>query len=91
VARQAGGVRVVRRHGRRPAAVEQLRLVFAELQAVTLRDTVSFHMAHRLFDAMGRLLEPDGCAAAADVMLDVLVWWGDALRSARHRRVTASA
>src|SRR5690606_17434234 len=34
-------------------AVEQLRLVFAELHAVTIRDTVSFHIARRQFDEQG--------------------------------------
>lgn len=64
-------------------AVEQLRQVFAELHAVTLRDTVSFHAAGELFDETGGLREPDKPAAAAKVMLDRLVWWGHALRDAR--------
>ena len=34
-------------------AVEQLRIVFAELHTVTIRDTVSFHGAHAQFDQRG--------------------------------------
>src|ERR671917_2289865 len=34
-------------------AVEQLRLVFAELHTVTVRETVSFHGAHQRFDEHG--------------------------------------
>ena len=41
-------------------AVEQLRQVFAELHATTVRDTVSFHMAHGAFDASGQPVEADG-------------------------------
>lgn len=64
-------------------AVEQLRQVFAELHAVTVRDTVSFHMAHGLFDESGEHRDPAECNAAAKIMLDQLAWWGLALRAAR--------
>lgn len=67
-------------------AVEQLRQVFAELHATTIRDTVSFHMAHRAFDASGQPVEPDGCTNAVDVLLRQLAWWATALRTARHDR-----
>jgi len=70
---QAGGLR----------AVEQLRQVFAELHAVTVRDTVSFHMAHRLFDEFGEPRESEGCTTAAKTMLNQLAWWAGALRTAR--------
>src|SRR5579884_3872199 len=39
-------------------AVEQLRLVFAELHAVTIRDSVSFAAAWEQFDATGILRNP---------------------------------
>jgi NAD(P)H-dependent FMN reductase len=65
-------------------AVEQLRLVFAELHAVTIRDTVSFHGAWQRFDGSGEPVEPDGCNAAAKLMLDQLTWWAGALRRARQ-------
>ncbi|WP_019886096.1 NADPH-dependent FMN reductase [Streptomyces purpureus] len=64
-------------------AVEQLRQVFAELHAVTVRDTVSFAFVHGLFDADGQLKDPSGPEGAAKTMLDQLVWWGEALRSAK--------
>lgn len=65
-------------------AVEQLRQVFAELHATTVRDTVSFHMAHGAFDASGQPIEADGCTSAAGVLLDQLAWWATALRTARR-------
>jgi len=64
-------------------AVEQLRQVFAELHATTVRDTVSFHRAHGAFDPSGRPIDPEGCTAAAKLLLDQLTWWARALRQAR--------
>lgn len=72
-------------------AVEQLRQVFPELQAMTVRDTVSFHMAHSRFDEAGEPREPAGCNAAAHQMLDQLVWWSGALRTARRTERTRLA
>ncbi|MGW7666614.1 NADPH-dependent FMN reductase [Streptomyces sp. NPDC054775] len=66
-------------------AVEHLRQVFAELHAVTVRDTVSFHGAGAAFDAEGHPRDTSGPAAAAKVMLDQLVWWARALREAKER------
>ncbi|MFG2471135.1 NADPH-dependent FMN reductase [Streptomyces canus] len=63
-------------------AVEHLRQVFAELHAVTVRDTVSFHNAGGSF-VDGRLRDPSGPDAAAKTMLDQLVWWGRVLREGR--------
>ncbi|MEU4897690.1 NAD(P)H-dependent oxidoreductase [Streptomyces sp. NPDC044780] len=64
-------------------AVEHLRPVFAEVHAVTVRDTVSFHNAGGLFDPDGRLKDPEGPDTAAKAMLDQLAWWARALRTAR--------
>ena len=64
-------------------AVEQLRGVFAELHAVTMRDSVSFHMAWELFDESGALRQPAQSNAALTTMLDHLTWWATALRTAR--------
>ncbi|WP_275561466.1 NAD(P)H-dependent oxidoreductase [Streptomyces sp. 5-6(2022)] len=64
-------------------AVEHLRPVFAEVHAVTVRDTVSFHNAGGLFGEDGRLKDPEGPDAAAGAMLDQLTWWARALRTAR--------
>ncbi|MEV5703520.1 NAD(P)H-dependent oxidoreductase [Actinoallomurus sp. NPDC052274] len=71
-------------------AVEHLRPVFAELHAVTVRDTVSFHGAWERFDAEGRPVDPDGCGAAAETLLDQLLWWAHALRDARAVRPYAA-
>ncbi len=65
-------------------AVEQLRQVFAELHAVTVRDTVSFHHVWGLFDDDGEPIDVARCTAAAAAMLDQLAWWGSALRRARR-------
>ncbi|MFI2778830.1 NADPH-dependent FMN reductase [Streptomyces sp. ALB3] len=67
-------------------AVEQLRQVFAELHAVTLRDTVSFHMAWEKFDEDGRPHDEAGTSKAAAVLLDQLTWWGLTLREGRATR-----
>src|SRR4051812_44696057 len=64
-------------------AVEQLRQVFAELYAVTMRDTVSFHNFPTQFDEQGQVRDPTGCDSAVTTMLDELAWWGSALHDAR--------
>ncbi|MFF2305807.1 NADPH-dependent FMN reductase [Streptomyces sp. NPDC058128] len=64
-------------------AVEQLRQVYAEMHAVTVRDTVSFHHAHGLFDEDGRHKDPAAAEGAAKALLDQLGWWGRALKSAK--------
>jgi NAD(P)H-dependent FMN reductase len=68
-------------------AVEQLRLVFAEVHAVTIRDTVSFHNAWKAFDDQE---PPHGSTTAAKIMLDQLTWWALALREARGVRPYAA-
>lgn len=67
-------------------AVEQLRQVYAEMHAVTVRDTVSFPLAHTLFAPDGTLLDPTGPDTAAKTMLDQLAWWARALKEARSVR-----
>ncbi|WP_327684161.1 NADPH-dependent FMN reductase [Streptomyces sp. NBC_00467] len=71
-------------------AMEQLRQVFGELHAHTLRDVVSFPRYYLLFDQDGTLKEPEGPAGAAKVMLDRLLWWGSVLRDARRERPFAA-
>jgi NAD(P)H-dependent FMN reductase len=65
-------------------SVEQLRQVFAELQVVTVRDAVAFPGVWDRFGADGRLVDPERHESAAKSMLDQLLWWGHALRSARR-------
>ncbi len=67
-------------------AVEQLRPVFAELHAVTIRDGVSFAMAWDRFDAAGETVDAEGPAGALTVMVDQLLWWALALDEAKARR-----
>ncbi|MDH6134441.1 NAD(P)H-dependent FMN reductase [Kitasatospora sp. MAA4] len=64
-------------------AVEQLRLIFAELHAMTVRDSVSFHSVWERFDAQGELVDSTVAEGAATGMLNQLTWWGEALRQAR--------
>ena len=71
-------------------AVEQLRVVFTELHAVTMRNGVGFDLLDGGFDADGRPLDVDGSRRAVTAMLDQLTWWGLALREARAARPYAS-
>jgi NAD(P)H-dependent FMN reductase len=64
-------------------AVEQLRLVFAEVHAVAIRDGVHFANAWAQFDAAGKLLSPEAANGAMSTMLARLNWWALALRRAR--------
>ncbi|WP_267245684.1 NADPH-dependent FMN reductase [Streptomyces sp. PR69] len=74
-------------------AIEQLRQVFAELHAVTVRDTVSFHNAGAQFDDAGGHKDPiaaDAANGAAKSMLDQLSWWARTLRDAKAVRPYAA-
>ncbi|MBM7775584.1 NAD(P)H-dependent FMN reductase [Actinokineospora baliensis] len=73
---QAGGLR----------AVEHLRQVFAELHAVTIRDSISFYNYPDQFNADGTLKDPAAAEAAAKTLLDQLTWWSLALGEARAKR-----
>ena len=64
-------------------AVEQLRSVFAELHATTVRDQVSFHRYWMEFDENGQPVDAETHNGAAKLLLDQLTWWGTALRNAR--------
>ena len=70
-------------------ASETLRPVFAELHAMTLRDTVSFALPFDRFGEDGEMKSADE-AARADVAMATfgasLAWWAGALRAARERR-----
>ncbi|MEV6905822.1 NAD(P)H-dependent oxidoreductase [Amycolatopsis sp. NPDC051071] len=67
-------------------AVEHLRQVFAELHAVSIRETVSFHGGQATFGPDGVPVDADGCAGAAKLMIDQLLWWALALRDAKAVR-----
>lgn len=72
-------------------AVEQLRQVFAELHAVTMRDAVSFAGAWEQFDQSGKLREPERANKSMATMLARLHWWAVALRSARSEAPYSTA
>jgi NAD(P)H-dependent FMN reductase len=65
-------------------AVEHLRLVFAELHAVSIRDTVSFPNAWAQFNETGELRQADAAERSMTTMLERLKWWAIALSSARE-------
>ncbi|MER6995644.1 NAD(P)H-dependent oxidoreductase [Streptomyces sp. NPDC000410] len=72
-------------------AIEQLRQVFNELDAHTVRDYVSFPRYYELFGPDGTLIAPEGPNGTAKVMLDQLDWWGSLLHDARRDRPFGAA
>ena len=64
-------------------SVEALRLVFASLNAATVRNTVSFANAWDQFTD-GAPSDPERSAHAANSLVQQLKWWGHALRNARR-------
>ncbi|MFE0024871.1 NADPH-dependent FMN reductase [Amycolatopsis sp. NPDC059021] len=67
-------------------AVEHLRGVFAELNAVTIRETVSFHGVHGQFGADGKPKDAEATSVAAKTLLDQLEWWARTLSAGRAAR-----
>jgi NAD(P)H-dependent FMN reductase len=65
-------------------AVEQLRQVFAELHAVTVRHSVSLAHAWNRFDSSGALIAPEQPAKTMAAMLASLRWWATVLADARR-------
>ncbi|WP_416563259.1 NADPH-dependent FMN reductase [Nocardia testacea] len=64
-------------------AIEQLRQVFNELDAHTVREYVSFPRYYLLFGEDGQLHAPEEPEAQAQAMLGRLRWWAEALTAAR--------
>jgi NAD(P)H-dependent FMN reductase len=64
-------------------AVEQLRLVFVELHAMTVRESVSLHGPWSGLGPDGRPRDTTVVESATKNMVDQLLWWGRALRTAR--------
>lgn len=71
-------------------AVEQLRPVFSEVHAATIRNTLSFPNFWDRFDAEGRPVEVEETEIAAKAFLDQLMWWSDVLREGRRKRPYAT-
>jgi NAD(P)H-dependent FMN reductase len=67
-----------------PRAVERLRLAFAELYAITIRDSVSFAHLRESFDADGAMPAPMAARKALATLLARLRWWALSLRNARN-------
>lgn len=67
-------------------AVEHLRQVFAELHAVSVRETVSFHGGQATFGPGGEPVDAEGATGAAKLLVDQLLWWALALRDAKTVR-----
>lgn len=68
-------------------AVEQLRQVFAELHAVTIRDSLALVNAWEQFDEAGRLRDDtERARRRMRSLLAQLHWWASALRTARRER-----
>lgn len=63
-------------------AAEQLRQVFGELHAVTIRETLSFHQPTNPFTPEGTPTDPT-TPLAATTLLTQLAWWSHPLREAR--------
>jgi NAD(P)H-dependent FMN reductase len=72
-------------------AVEQLRLVFAELHTVTMQNSVSFASAWEQFDGDGILRQPQRAERSMATLLAQLRWWALALRDARRERGYAAS
>ncbi|MEU6746383.1 NAD(P)H-dependent oxidoreductase [Spirillospora sp. NPDC046719] len=67
-------------------ATEHLRGVFAELHAVTVRETVSFTNAWEHWDEQGNgPKEPEICRDAAKRLLVQLHWWARVLADAKEK------
>ena len=67
-------------------AVEHLRQVFAELHAMSVRDTLSFASAWEQFDENGTLANPERALRTLKRVMNQLVWWAQALTPAREAR-----
>ncbi len=63
-------------------AVEQLRLVFVEFHAVPIREAIYFRTVADLFDEQGKIKD-EGYEKFAKTFLDELVWFANALKTAR--------
>lgn len=66
-------------------AVSHLRHVFTELHAVPLREQLIFHQVWNRFDGDAPR-DAEDSEVAAKTLLNRLVWWGEALRTARSVR-----
>lgn len=66
-------------------SIEQLRPVFNELHAATIRNAITFPDYQDKFDEQGQPTNPELLSGVAKEFLEQLTWWARALRDARHR------
>jgi NAD(P)H-dependent FMN reductase len=67
-------------------AVEQLRQIYPEMHATTIRETVTFHGIWDYLGADGELRADKEQTAAAHLLIDQLAWWAHTLRAGRVSR-----
>jgi NAD(P)H-dependent FMN reductase len=65
-------------------AIEQLRAVVIELQMTPIRAAVHMVNFWNLLDEKG-VVNTESFEASADAMIDQLIWWTDALKTARDK------
>jgi NAD(P)H-dependent FMN reductase len=65
-------------------AIENLRVVMAELRATVIRDSITFNRPWELFAEDGALMAPSEHTTAAGVLLNRLAWWAGTLRHGRR-------
>lgn len=70
-------------------AAEQLKQVFAELHAVTVRTGVAFQASYRAFDETGQPID-ERSNMTMKTMTEQLRWWALALREAKVKRPYAA-
>lgn len=67
-------------------AVEQLRQVFAELHAVTVRNSLNLADVWEMFDDADNFQPPERASGSLSRVVEQLHWWAKATRDARERR-----
>lgn len=65
-------------------AIEQLRQVFAELGAATIRETLSFPHAVERFDETGDVRDPERTIRQLERLAKQLSWWAVTLKAGRE-------
>jgi NAD(P)H-dependent FMN reductase len=72
-------------------AVEHLLGVFAELDAVAIRESVSFRNAWERFTDEGRPIEEERCQRSIRTLLSQLTWWARTLKAGRQAEAYGAA
>lgn len=67
-------------------AAEHTRQILSALEAVTLREVLTFQFPREVFGEDGSPKDPEGYAATAKEILRQLEWWAGVLREGREQR-----